>query len=168
MAGSELHRRSQSFGGPGEQDAVTRDVHLAITYDASGNVVCYRNGAQYGKSFRSDPEHFAGGQSEVIFGMRHGKTVIEKRMLHGRILHARLYDRALHSEEVAASADFVSNERLFTVLDNVERQKWTELQSRIAALKAKVEAASIASDPDQHWIDLAHSILNMKEFIYVR
>ena len=47
MAGSEGFSRTKSFQGPAEQNLASHAVHIAITYDNSGNVACYRNGMPY-------------------------------------------------------------------------------------------------------------------------
>ena len=47
-----------------------------------------------------------------------------------------------------------------------------ELQSALhflsASLQTQAEGRNRQANPNQPWVDLAHSILNMKEFIYVR
>ena len=104
--------------------------------------------------------------------MRHGKSAGGNRMLHGRVLEARLYDRELTRDEVAAVAsgqsNFFPNDKVIAAMTDHERRQWESLQERSAALDAKRNDSMSKIDPNQPWVDLAHSIFNMKEFIYVR
>jgi len=104
LAGSNHFRRTQSFGGPGEEAAVREPVHVAIVYHTDGRITGYRNGEPYGKTYRSSgPVEFKAGQAVVSFGVRH-LPAVGNRLFSGRILKAQLYDRALSAEEVAATA----------------------------------------------------------------
>ncbi len=125
MAGSDAFRRTQSFGAPAESEADQRLTHVAIVYSADGTITAYRNGLPYGTPYDSDePVKFAAGQAQVVFGLRHGTSAAEGRMLHGAIDEARLYDRALTADEIAASAsraDSVSQEQLLARLSPEQR-----------------------------------------------
>ena len=104
MAGSNGFQRTKSFAGNAETTAETRLVHVAIVYRADGTIIGYRNGHPYGKAYRSSgPVTFSAGDSQVLFGLRHGSPG-GNRILSGAIDRARLYDRALSHAEVAASA----------------------------------------------------------------
>ncbi|MBY0522126.1 MAG: DUF1553 domain-containing protein [Gemmataceae bacterium] len=104
MAGSNFFKRTQSFGAPDENKADNEVVHIAISYAADGTITAYRNGVLHGKPYKSSGvATFKAGEGRVIFGVRH-EPAGGNRMLAGTIVRARLYDRALGAEEVAASA----------------------------------------------------------------
>ncbi|MFO0945569.1 MAG: DUF1553 domain-containing protein [Planctomycetota bacterium] len=108
MAGSDNFHRTQSCSGPMEREADGKTVHVAIVYGEDGVVTAYRDGQPYGKSYRTGgPALFKAGDTQVVFGMRHGPPGGNK-MLAGAIELARLYDRALTAEEIAASARTVA------------------------------------------------------------
>jgi Protein of unknown function (DUF1553)/Protein of unknown function (DUF1549)/Concanavalin A-like lectin/glucanases superfamily/Planctomycete cytochrome C len=102
MAGSEGFRRTRSFAGPAEKDATRRAVHVAITYAPDGTVTAYRDGTAYGRAYRADRATFAANKSQLLFGLRHSPAGDGKH-LAGVISRAKLYDRALSADEVAAS-----------------------------------------------------------------
>ena len=104
MAGSDSFRRTKSFGGTIESSADEQPVHVAIVYEADGTIIGYRNGKPYGKPYKSTgPRVFEAGTAHVVFGLRH-LPAGGNRMLRGRILRAKLYDRALSPDAIAASA----------------------------------------------------------------
>ena len=104
MAGSESFARSKSFNAPAETEAASRPVQVAIVYADDGTIAAYRDGKPYGNAYRtSPPVTFRAGVAQVVFGLRH-QPVGGNRMLAGTVVRARLYDRALTSSEVAASA----------------------------------------------------------------
>ena len=90
MAGSNNFARTQSFDGPPETAADKELVQIVIVYCDDGTIRCYRNGDPYGKPYRTaGPVTFSAGQSEVIFGLRHGSPG-GNRMLSGVISRAPL------------------------------------------------------------------------------
>ncbi len=175
ILGSDGFARTQDFGGPREKQALEKPVHLAITYAADGTITGYRNGEPYGKPYRaSKPPNFRARQSEVLFGLRHGQPA-EGRLLKGKILEARLYNRALAAAEVTAAANqntrFVSEQDLLSVLSEAEQNHWRQWSREIAALQknlSQMESSAPKQGEDEVWTDLALAIFNMKEFIYVR
>lgn len=172
LAGSNSFRRTRPFDGVPETEAADRGVHLAITYDGLGMITCYRDGKQYGEPYPMDPQSFLAGEFEVLFGMRHGKKIQGNRMLRGRVLDARLYNRALSAEEINAVASGmplpISKQEIHAAMSVSERKRRDELQTQIDRCRSKLKSSSEDVTPNQHWIDLAHSLFNMKEFIYVR
>ena len=149
MAGSNVFERTQSFGGPQEHEAVSKPVHFAIVYDADGTITGYRNGLPYGKPYKSKGlAGFKAQQAQIVFGLRHLPAGSNK-MLKGRILKARLYDRALSPAAVAASAgvgsDYVSEEELVARLDENQRSKHDSLIKRRNQLLAKRQELSATS-----------------------
>lgn len=104
LPGSDFFRRTQSLQGPAETDAAHRPVHVALAYHGDGTIAAYRDGKPYGKLYKSNgPVRFEANKAVVVFGMRHDPPG-GNRMLAGTIVQARLYDRALVADEIAASA----------------------------------------------------------------
>ncbi len=175
MAGSELFRRTQSFQGPKETEAVQRPVHLAIAYHADGRIVAYRDGRPYGKGYKSaGPTEFKAGEALIGFGIRHspagGNTV-----LRGGIVRARLYDRALSAEEVSASARSVaasvSDWQVLEALAPAERTMAAGAAAEIAALEKEIRALGpipAVGNDRAVWTDIAKAIFCFKEFLYVK
>ncbi|WP_182871075.1 DUF1553 domain-containing protein [Rhodopirellula sp. JC639] len=174
LAGSNSFRRTEPFDGPKETLADSQVVHFAITYDADGLITGYRNGQPYGKSYRSaGPLSFAAGQSIVGFGVRH-LPAVGNRLLSGTILEARLYDRALSPDQIAASAEhsasYDSEELLLDQLTEVERTEMQRDRASLAELNRQLKSIPLSEfDPEgQAWSELARALLSFKEFIYVR
>jgi hypothetical protein len=141
MAGSEGFARSRSFGGPEEAEADRRPVHVAITYAEDGTIAAYRDGQPYGVPYKtSPPTRFPAGQSQVLFGLRHMPPG-GNRMLAGVVLRARLYDRALRPDEVAASAAAgrpLSEEALAEALPLDRRAERARLLAEVASRRAAI------------------------------
>ena len=175
LAGSNNFARTQPFYGPREEEATEQPVHVAIVYQADGMIIGFRNGKPYGKPYKSNgPYEFKAGQAVVSFGVRH-LPASGNRLLAGRILRAQLYDRALSSEEVAASSgassDYVPDSRVLAELSAEERETIARLSGEIGALESDLK--QLGNVPDQIndvvlWSELARAIFTFKEFIYVR
>ncbi|MEM1294346.1 MAG: PSD1 and planctomycete cytochrome C domain-containing protein [Verrucomicrobiota bacterium] len=172
LAGSDHHRRTRSFGGTPEVEAVSVPVRLTIAYDADGTIRAYRNGQPYGNPYRkADLIPFETKQTQVVFGLRHGTGVGGNRMLRGRVLEAKLFDWALTPDDVAASSHgrrYVSDSQVMAALTERQKADWQLLGTRIHAFEARLKLHGQPARENQAWIDLAHSIFNLKEFIYVR
>jgi hypothetical protein len=143
MAGSDFFRRTQSFNGPAETEADHRQVHIAITYHADGTIAAYRDGKPYGKAYRSDgPSLFKAGAAVVLFGCRH-EPAGGNKMLSGAVLKARLHDRALSPDEVAASfaagGEYVSADELSARLSVETRQRLSEARAQLQRLRQEEE-----------------------------
>ena len=139
MAGSNFFLRTESFQGPAETEAAKQLTHIAIAWHADGTIAAYRNGLPYGKPYKSKGLFkFVAGESHVVFGLRHSPAGSNK-LLKGSIDRARLYDRALSSEEVAASAgvaaDFVSPEAITERLTPEQRTRRDRLRFEIEHLE---------------------------------
>ncbi|MBY0229821.1 MAG: DUF1549 domain-containing protein, partial [Gemmataceae bacterium] len=102
MPGSEGFFRTKALDGPAEK-STSEIVHVAIAWDADGTVRAYRNGAPYGKPYKTDRQAFAAGESQVLFGLRHSPEG-GNRFLAGTIVRASIHDRALKAEEIAGTA----------------------------------------------------------------
>ncbi len=138
MAGSESFLRTRSLEGSEENEADQRPVHLAIVYDSNGTITAYRDGRLYGTSYTSKgPVTYHAGDAQIVFGMRHAPNGGNK-MLDGRIVFARLYDRALTAAELATSAaNFISNEEIQTRLTSEQRTERERLIAERDALRAR-------------------------------
>ncbi len=175
LSGSNNHRRTQEFGGPADTEADRRPVHVAITYQGS-KVTGYRDGQPYGEPYTNkETSDFMAGDAEVLLGCRHGAAG-GNRMLRGRILRARLYDRALTDKEIALSRHLegtaVTERDVLNALTEGQRQEMTrtkdELNQVMGSLTRLTENAE-TNDPEKAgWESLALSIINLKEFLYLR
>ncbi|MBE7496283.1 MAG: DUF1553 domain-containing protein [Verrucomicrobiaceae bacterium] len=176
VAGSNFFERSELFEGPAETEAATRPVHVAVVYQADGTIRGYRDGQPYGRTYRKAPgATFEPDQSQVLLGCRHAKPT-GNHGLRGRLYRARLYDRALTPEEIAKTATIEANtlreSDILTALTEPQRQQLYALQSQRDTLNQTLEAARTATSTDspkvQAWTSLAQSLINLKEFIYLR
>jgi hypothetical protein len=175
MAGSNGFARTKSFAASQEDEAVDRFVHIAIVYQENGQIIGYRDGKPYGKAYRSNgPQEFEAGKAIVTFGVRH-LPAGGNRMLAGRIESARLYDRALSAQQIAASYDAhgssVSAADVLAMLTPTERMQVQTSRDKIEQLAAQIE--SLGSVPQQIgeteiWTELAKALFTFQEFIYVR
>ncbi len=144
MPGSNGFVRTHSLQGPAEERADKDFVTLALVYRADGTIAGFRNGEAYGKPYRSfGLATFTAGKAHVVFGLRH-VPVGGNRSLTGTIAAAKLYDRALTDEEVAASAHaagvFVSETELVAALTEAQRRQREQLRQDL--LKAQQELAT--------------------------
>lgn len=132
MSGSEGFQRTQSFQGPGEEEALDRAVHVRITYAEDGTIRCYRDGRPYGASYNvGKPARFAAGEAQVVLGLRHAPAT-PQRLLAGTIEYAALYDRALREDEVAVAAgSAVAQDELLAAFDDAERGRYETITSEI-------------------------------------
>jgi len=130
LAGSESFRRTRSFGGPEETAGRAELVHLALVYHPDNRIELFRNGEPYGKSYRPSGDGvslrtFEAGTARVLLGQRH--TGGGNSFFAGAIEEARLYDRALTTNEVARShrtgPGFVSREQIELALTPGQREE---------------------------------------------
>lgn len=172
LAGSDHFHRTTEFNGTAETLSDPETVHLVMTYTEHGKVTCYRNGEEYGQPYQTALQVFPENSATVLLGMRHGKSASKGRMLVGRILEARLYDRALSRAEVAEasahSLQRVTRSQLMGSLQPDQLERMNDLEERLRTLREQHSAIEGAPDPSEYWTDLGHSMFNMKEFIYVR
>ncbi len=141
---------------PSEADTHEPPVHLVLAQSLEGARTAYRNGVA------ADPESV---RHELPMSLAKGRV---RFAANGdtplRILQARLYDRALHSDDVAASA-----------LGNIEAPPEEEQARiyrgtwyRIARLEAEADRLDQSAAGGDAWRQLAHSMFNLKEFMYLR
>ena len=178
VAGSNFFERSELFEGEPETEAQKRPVHIAVTYAADGTITGYRDGKQYGRSYRKAATAvFDADQSQILFGCRHGSGGGNK-MLSGQILRGRLYDRALTAAEVAKTsaidASIVTDAAVVAALSTDQRRMLdgaelvlSDASQRLADLRQQSPDAAANAELTA-WTSLAQAFINMKEFIYLR
>ena len=142
LAGSDNFRRTKPFQG--EAETLDEPIHLAITYAADGTVTAYRNGNPYGRPYASTgPISFGAGKFVVAFGLRHSPAGGNKHFA-GTILQARIYDKALSVEEVAAvaaSPDAVTEGELIERFTAEQRERRDAVKRQLNAAIAERTAA---------------------------
>jgi sucrose-6-phosphate hydrolase SacC (GH32 family) len=99
MAGSDFHRRTERKQGarPAETADSNTLVQIGVAYHGNG-VTTYRDGKEYEHHTIKQPQPF-GSDSVIMIGPRH---VGNNDFFAGTIADARIYDRALSAEEIAA------------------------------------------------------------------
>ena len=173
MAGSNSFKRTLSMNGPAEKEAAQRPVHVAIVYNSDGTIIGYRDGKPYGRSYKMGLQPFSAGDTEVIFGLRHGTGAGNSRMLAGKVLKAHLYDRALEASEILASAggnpNYISEKEMLAAMTDSQRKQLKGLNTSLEKLNAEMSAlqkiGAVSPDP---WRDFAQAMFNLKEFIYIQ
>lgn len=170
IAGSNHFQRTQDVDGP--EESLTDWVHLAVTWSADGEVSVYRGGTPYGSSYSVHSQvTFPKGVSQVLIGGRHGTRGSVRGTLRGDIDRAALFDRALSAEEIAALAggrpNFVSSSERLAAMTDTERARLAELDAGIDASEARYAAMQPDLSTDK-WQELAHAILQLEEFRYLR
>lgn len=176
VPGSDFFNRSKLLDGPIEQEADKRAVHVACVYEANGHVTFYRDGQPYGKTYESNgPAVFKAGESEVQFGCRHGDGGGNK-ILTGRVLRARVYDRALSADELKVTRlieqSTISERDVMDALAPADREAVKSKQATLATLrddssKLGEQIESLGGEA-QAWASLALSLMNTKEFVYLK
>jgi hypothetical protein len=147
VAGSEFYRRTHDLElATDETTASGQLIHIALVYQRDHNVAMFRNGQPYGEPYQWASEFgafdtFPAGSTRVLFGKRH--TGGGKAMFAGEIEEARLYDRALIKQEVAASfsagPDVLSitrDEVLVALTESESRERKRLLEERDSLLAA--------------------------------
>ncbi len=174
LAGSNHHRRTQDFGGDPEQTATDAPVHLVVAYDADGTIRAYRDGEPYGQPYtKGEPIHYQKGKSQIVIGLRHGTGNGGNRNIAGLIHHARVYPTALAADTIAALAGGragVTRQDVIDALSDIERTQYHETEASIETLSAELAALQREGQPlgeNAVWQSFAHSLFNLKEFIYI-
>ena len=93
------------------------------------------------------------------------------RALSGRVSAARLYDRALSAEELAASAagqPFISRKRILMSLNDAVRRQVLELEAELEDLEVRAAHQKEEATERGPWTLLAHALFNVKEFRFLR
>lgn len=99
MAGSEVYQRThqQQSDWPAETAGPGSWVQMAVVYRGQ-EITIYRNGAEYARHNITKPQFF-GADSVVLIGPRH---LDNRSAFGGAVADARIYDRAMTAEEIAA------------------------------------------------------------------
>ncbi len=143
---SDNYRRSKNLDGPAETATATQLVHMAIVYRPDNSVAMFRNGAPYGAAYTpsgddSTIKTFDAKSARVLLGMRH--TGGGTPFFAGEIDEARIYDRALTPEEIAASfhagPGLVSPDAITQALTPEQRGGREKLVAEIASQRAKLQ-----------------------------
>lgn len=173
MAGSEHLKRSQDVGGPDEKPSESSSpLHLAITYGSDGKISIYRNGIPYGKSYNSGPPVvYESNDWRVVLGLRHSPDSPQKRF-RGKIHMASVFDKVLSPEQIR----FIGNgDSSYFILKNSLEALPEHKKLQLDNLKTKLKLCSaqlrelekqIGQHPDPIR-DLAQSLLNTKEFLFL-
>ena len=140
MAGSEGFVRTLPFIGTAEDQADKEFVVIAQIYHTDGTITGYRNGQPYGQPIRKQAAlKYEAGKSQIVFGLRHGTSAGDNRMLSGTIASARLYDKALSAEEVAITAGsantFVTEAEIAAKLPVEDRATRAGRQAELSSLR---------------------------------
>ncbi len=153
--GSNNFRRSRTLDGVAETAKPGEFVHLAVVYRPDNSVAFYRNGVLYAPAYTPPGEGaalqtFAAGASRVLLGRRH--TGGGRAFLAGEIDEARLYDRALTAEEIAASFRTgpvgVSPEALAKAMTPEQKARHATLIVELTKARAELAAKSPSATGD--------------------
>ncbi len=141
IAGSNSHSRTKDLEAE-QEDVADRLIHVAVAYHEDGTVAVYRNGRPYGKPYQSSGlTHFDSELSQVVLGLRHAPAEPSK-LLRGAVDRAKLYDRALGPEEIAASAGLefnaVSEAELLAGMPKPEQDERATLRFELDQLQQAV------------------------------
>ena len=117
----------------------------------------------------------AAGKTTVLFGLRHSPASRGK-LFRGRLLRARVYDRALSADEVDASyrgdRRFVSQSQIVAAMTDGQQQTFERLREELAEVPRRRGAfaapAGYRGRPQRLWRDFAQCLFNLKEFIYLK
>jgi beta-fructofuranosidase len=103
MAGSDTFRRTQreQVNWPEETADAGTFVQMAIVYRGR-DVTILRDGNEYARYTMGNEPQVFGPQAAVLFGRRHLDVNDRENSFVGRIKDARIYDRALERETIAA------------------------------------------------------------------
>ena len=152
ISGSNGFARTEDFPESTPETKVGELLHLVMVYTEDGTTTLYRDGKPYGKPFRKGAATFPKDQTSVLFGLRHTPPA-EGRFLNVSIDKARLYDRALTADEVAASASgnnlFVSDADLLLAMTPEQKEKRTALSKSLDQSRANLKQVPPNQNPDK-------------------
>ncbi|MBI3881190.1 MAG: DUF1553 domain-containing protein [Verrucomicrobia bacterium] len=172
--GSNNFRRSKVVEGADETAKPGELVHLAVVYRADNSIAIYRNGEPYAPPYTpSGPEStlhtFTAGDAHVLLGRRH--TGGGHAFLAGEIDEARLYDRALTDEQIAASFRAgpagVSEEELAAAMMPEQREKFAGLKTELARAQTELKSREEKAGADAWRTELAEAARNPQSPLHV-
>jgi hypothetical protein len=141
-AGSGFFRRTMDLAAAEETSLAL--IHMTVVYRADNSIAIYRNGVPYAAPYTPSGDgatlqSFSSGSARVLIGLRH--TGAGNGFLAGEIEEARLYDKALMSEEVTAayqnSPASLTRAELLQALTGAQR---SEHESLLSELKLRRES----------------------------
>ncbi len=152
ISGSNGFARTEDFPESTPETKVGELLHLVMTYAEDGTTTLYRDGKPYGKPYRKGAATFPKQQSSVLFGLRHTPPGGGK-FLTVSIDKARLYDRALTADEVAASASgnnlFVSDEDLLLAMTPEQKERRAALSKSLDQSQAALKQVPPNQEPEK-------------------
>ncbi len=103
MPGSDTYQRTQQdqTNWPEENASTTEFVQIAIVYHGA-EVQIFRDGKTYAHYTLKNPQQTFGPNATVLFGSRHMDAMDKENSFVGRIMDARIYDKALDQATLAA------------------------------------------------------------------
>jgi hypothetical protein len=146
-AGSSFFNRTKDLAAEPESAKPDEIVHIAIVYHADNRIAVYRNGVLYAEPYvprgtDATLRTYPANESHVLLGLRH--TTAGNGFFAGQIEEARLYDRALTAEQVAASfrsgVPVVSLDEILAALSSDERRQRQMLISELDEQRAALTA----------------------------
>ena len=176
MPGSNGFVRTQRVNGPAESDALTKPVHMAISYKQDGTITMFRNGEPYGKPYVSSGlVKYPASDTVINLGLRHSPAG-SNHNLTGKIIQAELYAQALSADVIKGIATgqrfYISDKLVRESLSVSEREQVDALAQKIDAIRKQLAGiqrpANTVEPVRQAWRDYAQSIFNLKEFIFIR
>ncbi len=152
ISGSNVFARTEDFSESTPETKVGELLHLVMVYTEDGTTTLYRDGNPYGKPFRKGAATFPKDQTSVLFGLRHLPPGGD-RFLKVSIDKARLYDRALTADEVAASARgnnlFVSDEDLLLAMTPEQKKKRAAFNASLDQSRAALKQVPPDQEPEK-------------------
>jgi hypothetical protein len=140
ISGSNGFSRTLDFPESTPETKINELLHLAMVYAEDGTTTLYRDGKPYGKPYRKGSATFPKNQTSIIFGLRHLPPGGNK-FLHVSLDKARLYDRTLTADEVAASA---SGNNLFVTDNDVLAALTPDQKTKRETLSKTLEQSTTA------------------------
>lgn len=173
MSGSNFFSRTQDVGGPEEKVIpFSNPIHLAITYKGDGTISIFRNGEPYGRAYNAgSPAHFSANDWRVVLGLRHSPDSPQKRF-KGQIHRASVYDKVLSPEELKylakGDSSFFALQKSLEALPESKKSNLEALKNKLELLGQQLTSLEeqMGNSPDPVR-DLAQSLLNTKEFLFL-
>jgi len=177
ISGSNGFSRTLDFAESTPEVLQNEMLHLVMVYNDDGSTLLYRNGIPYGKPFKKNRAIFPKNRTSVLFGLRHLPAGGNK-FLSVSIDKARLYDRALTVEEVAAAHSgknlYISEEQLLAGLDDPQKLQRSALKKQLgestdalAKVPANVDANRVQQDLNNRYDNKIRSQMRAQNFVRV-
>lgn len=151
ISGSNGFARTEDFPDSFPEESPMQDLHLVMVYAEDGTTTLYRNGKPYGSPYRKGSATFLKNESSVIFGVRHLPGGGNKQ-LSVSLAKARLYNRALTADEVAASSlgsGYIANEEVVRALPPEQRTQAETLRKALEQSELALKAVPKPRDPGE-------------------